>query len=143
LLPTDLICQIGNPSDVEAVLIIDQAYIDLIRIDPVKGGPPVRLLLEAHTRRAYDSQIEEIASTELKVASPGMSAAKGGRLETKMNPAGQMQPLNTSYQARAPWGDAAGALEAGMQGQARIYPGWQPLARRVYRMVIKTFNFDF
>jgi hypothetical protein len=40
-------------------------------------------------------------------------------------------------------GDAAGALEAGMQGQARIYPGWQPLARRVYRLAIKTFNFDF
>jgi putative peptide zinc metalloprotease protein len=57
LMPTDLICQIGNPQDVEAVLIIDQAYIDLVKIDPAKGGPPVRLLLESHTRKAFDSKI--------------------------------------------------------------------------------------
>jgi putative peptide zinc metalloprotease protein len=136
-MPTDLLCQIGDPHNMEAVLVIDQAYIDLIT-----EGNPVRLLLEAYTRRAFDSKVEKIASTELKVASRGMSAAKGGRLETKMDEAGQVRPLNTSYQARAPLGELAGALEAGMQGQARIYPGWQPLARRLYRFFNKTFHFD-
>jgi hypothetical protein len=29
-----------------------------------------------------------------------------------------------------------------MQGQARIYTGWQPLGRRLYRFVSKTFHFD-
>jgi hypothetical protein len=71
-----------------------------------------------------------------------MSAAKGGRLETKMDEAGQMRPLNTSYQAKAPLGVDAGDLETGMQGQARIYPGWQPLARRLLRFWSKTFHFD-
>jgi putative peptide zinc metalloprotease protein len=135
--PTDLICQIGDPQNMEAVLIVDQAYVDLVRT-----GNPVRVLLEAYTRKAYDSKVQEIASTELKVASRGMSAAKGGRLETKMDEAGQMRPLNTSYQVRAPLGDVAGALEAGMQGQARIYPGWQPLWQRLWRFWSKTFHFD-
>jgi putative peptide zinc metalloprotease protein len=137
LTPTDLICQIGNPDDMEAVLIVDQAYIDLVR-----EGQSVRLLLEADTRRAYESKISEIAQTELKVASPAMSAAKGGRLETKPDPAGQLRPLNTSYQARVPLGDVGLTLQAGMQGQARIYTGWQPLYRRVARFVAKTFHFD-
>jgi putative peptide zinc metalloprotease protein len=135
--PTDLICQIGDPEQMEAVLVIDQAYIDL-----VEKEQPVRVLFEAYTRKAYDSQIEEIAVTELKVASPGLSASAGGRLETKTDASGQVRPLNTSYQARVPLVDIPVKLQTGMQGQARIYTGWQPLGRRLYRYCAKTFHFD-
>jgi hypothetical protein len=34
------------------------------------------------------------------------------------------------------------AVQVGMQGQARIYTGWQTIAERVYRYVAKTFHFD-
>jgi putative peptide zinc metalloprotease protein len=135
--PTDLICQIGDPDQMEAVLVIDQAYIDLVR-----EGQPVRVLLEAYTHTAYESQIEEIAVTELKVASPGLSASAGGRLETKTDASGQVRPLNTSYQARAPLVEVPVKLQTGLQGQARIYTGWQPLGRRIYRYCAKTFHFD-
>lgn len=137
LQPTDLVCQIGDPQQMDAVLVIDQAYIDL-----VKPGQKVRLLLEAYTYRAYESQVEEVATSELKVASPGLAAAAGGRLETKTDPAGQVRPLNTSYQARVPLVGLPGQLHAGMQGQARIYTGWQSLGWRLYRYCAKTFHFD-
>jgi putative peptide zinc metalloprotease protein len=137
LTPTDLICQIGDPHQMDAVLIIDQAYIDLVKKDQ-----QVRVLLEAYTRRAYDSKIEEIASTEVKYVSRGMSTQAQGRLETKADAAGQFRPLNTSYQARAPLLDVDDSLQAGMQGQARIYTGWQTIFGRVSRFVAKTFNFD-
>jgi putative peptide zinc metalloprotease protein len=137
LIPSDLICQIGDPADMEAMLIVDQAYIDLVR-----KGDPVRLLLEANTHVAYDSQVEDIAYSELKVASRGMSAQAGGRLETKTDSTGMVRPLNTSYPVRARLGTETGELQAGMQGQARIYTGWQPLGRRLYRYLAKTFHFD-
>jgi putative peptide zinc metalloprotease protein len=137
LTPTDLICQIGDPHQMDAVLIVDQAYIDL-----VKEGQPVRILLEAYTRKAYDTKIEEIASTEVKIVPRGMSTQASGRLETKADQAGQMRPLNTSYQARAPLTDVPSTLQAGMQGQARIYTGWQTLFSRASRYVAKTFHFD-
>jgi putative peptide zinc metalloprotease protein len=137
LTPTDLICQIGDEHQMDAVLIIDQAYIDL-----VKTGHKVRVLLEAYTRRAYDSQVEEIASTEVKYVSRGMSTQASGRLETKADAAGQFRPLNTSYQARAPLLDVDDSLQAGMQGQARIYTGWQTIFGRISRYVAKTFHFD-
>jgi putative peptide zinc metalloprotease protein len=121
----------------EAMLIIDQAYIDLVR-----EGHPVRLLLESNTHTAYDSKVEAIADSEMKVASRGMSAQAGGRLETKTDATGMVRPLNTSYQVRAPLGDAAGELQVGMQGQARVYTGWQPLGRRLFRYLAKTFHFD-
>jgi putative peptide zinc metalloprotease protein len=138
LTPTDLVCQIGNPEDMEAVLIIDQAYIDL-----VKKNDPVRVLLEAHTRKAYDTKVEDIATNEMKSLPKGMSATGSGRVEAKMDPTtGQFRPLNTSYQARAPLSDVPGTLQAGMQGQARIYTGWQPLFQRTWRFLNKTFHFD-
>src|SRR6476620_2597895 len=122
LTPTDLICQIGDPHQMDAVLIIDQAYIDLVREDQ-----PVRVLLEAYTRKAYDTKIEEIASTEVKFIPRAMATQASGRLEAKADAAGQFRPLNTSYQARAPLLDIDDSLQAGMQGQARIYTGWQTI----------------
>jgi putative peptide zinc metalloprotease protein len=135
--PTDPICIVGNPADVQAVLVVDQAYIDL-----VKEGQQVRCLLDANTHRAYDSRIESIAAIQVQAVSRGSSTQAGGRLETKTDPSGMVKPLNTSYQAAAPLGDSAGRLQVGMQGQARIYTGWQPLGRRLYRYLAKTFNFD-
>ena len=138
LTPTDLICQIGNPQDLEAVMIVEQAYIDL-----VQEGHPVRVLLESHTGKAYDSEVVEIASSAVKVVPAGLSTQAGGRLETVTDPTtGSVRPLNTSYQVRAPLADKLGNVQVGMQGQARIYTGWQPLGRRIYRYVTKTFHFD-
>jgi len=137
LSPTDLICQIGDPHQMDAVLIVDQAYIDL-----VQKGQPVRLLLEAYTRKAHYSQIEEIATTEVKAVHAGMSTQHNGRLETRADAAGQMRPLNTSYQARTPLTDMPSELQAGMQGQARIYTGWQTIFSRTSRYIAKTFHFD-
>jgi putative peptide zinc metalloprotease protein len=121
----------------DAVLIVDQAYIDLIH-----EGQRVRVLLEAYTRKAFETKVEEIASMEVKFVPPGMSTQASGRLETKADAAGQMRPLNTSYQARAPLVDVTGTLQAGLQGQARIYTRWQTLASRAYRYCAKTFHFD-
>ncbi|HZL89161.1 MAG TPA: hemolysin D, partial [Pirellulaceae bacterium] len=135
--PTDLLCQVGDPKDLEAVLIIDQTYIDL-----VKPKHAVRVLLEAQTGRAFDTQIDEISPSEMKLISPALSSAHGGRMEAKSDPSGMMKPLSTSFQARAPLGDAVNAAQVGMQGQARIYTGWQSVRSRLYRYLAKTFHFD-
>ncbi len=135
--PTDLLCQVGNPKELEAVLIIDQTYIDLVR-----PKHAVRVLLEAQTGRAFETEIAEMASTDVKLISPAMGAPQGGRVEAKSDPSGLMKPLSTSYQAKAPLGDAVSAAQVGMQGQARVYTGWQSVRSRLYRYLAKTFHFD-
>lgn len=140
IMPTDLICQIGDPKDLEAVLIVDQAYIDL-----VQGGEAahkVRLLLDSQTHTAIDSHVAEIGANELEAVNPALSSRTGGRLETVTDPSGLTRPLSSSYPVRAPLSVAAGSVQVGMQGQGRIYTGWQPIARRLYRYVAKTFHFD-
>ena len=135
--PTDLLCVIGDTSNLEAVMVIDQSYIDLVRKDQ-----QVSVLLESHTYEAFDSQVEKIAATELKVASAGSSSKGGGRLDTYTDALGMARPLHTSYQATAPLGNSLGNVQVGQQGQARIYTGWQPLGKRLYRFLAKTFHFE-
>jgi putative peptide zinc metalloprotease protein len=137
--PTDLICQIGEPTDLEAVLIVDQAYIDLVKVGPEHK---VRLLLDSHTGEAYDSYVEEIGANEMKAVNPALSSRTGGRLETVTDASGMTRPLSSSYPVRAPLKEMNEAVQVGMQGQARIYTGWQTIAERVYRYVAKTFHFD-
>jgi len=140
LTPTDLICQIGDPTDLEAVMIVDQAYIDLVH-----GGEAahkVRLLLDSQTHTAINSHVAEIGTNEMEAVNPALSSAKGGRLETVTDPSGMTRPLSSSYPVRAPLSASAGSVQIGMQGQGRIYTGWQPIARRLYRYVAKTFHFD-
>lgn len=138
LAPTDLVCQIGEPEMMEAVLVVDQSYIDLVRV-----GQPVRVLLDAMTYQALSAKVDEIATTELKAVSPGMSSQKGGRLETVTEPSGMTRPpgafpIPSAYL----FGNRHRHLQVGMQGQGRIYTGWQPLGRRLYRYLTKTFHFD-
>lgn len=143
IMPTDLICQIGNPQDLEAVLIVDQAYIDLVHDDRSPPAHQVRLLLDSQTHTAINSHVAEIGANEMEAVNPALSSRTGGRVETVTDPAtGVTRPLSSSYPVRAPLGASAGTVQIGMQGQARIYTGWQPISKRVYRYVAKTFHFD-
>ena len=38
--------------------------------------------------------------------------------------------------------DTGGALQLGMRGKAKLYTGWQPLGRRAYRFLTRTFHFE-
>lgn len=137
LTPNDLLCVIGDVADLEAVMVVEQTYIDLVRVDQ-----PVRVLLDSYTSEAFDTKVEQIAGTELKYVSSGSASQGGGRLDARHDAAGNLRPLTTSYQATAPLGNSLGKVQVGQQGQARIYTGWQPLGKRLYRYVAKTFHFE-
>ena len=69
-------------------------------------------------------------------------SASGGDLDTVMDGSGVPQPLSTSFQARAPLPETAKNIQVGMRGRAKIYTGWQPLGRRLYRFAARTFHFE-
>ena len=37
---------------------------------------------------------------------------------------------------------SGGELQLGMRGKAKLYTGWQPLSRRLYRFLTRTFHFE-
>ena len=137
LAPGDQICFVGDPSRLEAVMIIDQGDFNL-----VAEGDPVSIKLESHRGRSYQSKVHEKAMIDVKNLSPNLTAQAGGSLQTKMDANGNPVPMSTSYQASAVIDDLDGDLKMGMRGKARIFIGYTPLGVRAYRFVAKTFNFD-
>ncbi|MBX7164787.1 MAG: biotin/lipoyl-binding protein [Pirellulales bacterium] len=132
-----LFCQIGDPTKMQAVLVIDQS--DLLF---VSRGQDVDLMLEQMPGRVFSTKIEDIANLDLKQMPKPLSNKAGGDLPTKTDEAGNERPMSASYQARAAFDGPTDALRLGLRGQAKIYARPQTLGQRLYRLVVKTFNFD-
>jgi putative peptide zinc metalloprotease protein len=98
----DQLFQIGDPTQVEAVLVIDQADIDLLSQSRGRTGrwPDVELKLDAYRWTTLSGQIESVASAPMEVSPMSLASQGGGELNTKADATGVFRPISTSYQAR-------------------------------------------
>ena len=143
---SDLICRIGDPNDLEALLVVDQADIELVD-EAMRDGkhPEVTLQLDAYPGETLTSKIIEVAKVELQVTPAGLSSQAGGELNTKTDPSGVQRPMSTSYQARVPLkdqGELHGLLCTGLRGRAKVATRWQSLGKRISRYISRTFHFE-
>jgi putative peptide zinc metalloprotease protein len=134
----NLLCQIGDPNEWDAVLVIDQDDIGLVQ----GGGHEVRLMFEESAYHVFVSKIEPPGSDVLTSAPPRLASTNGGPLAAQQNPDGSVRPLNTSYQAIARLDNPHGLLRNGLIGRARIEAAPRTLAWRLMRYLGRTFNFD-
>ena len=141
----DQFCQIGDAGEFEAVLVIDQADVDLIGQYESENGslPPVELKLDSYRWTVSEGQIRKVSLAPMEVTPVSLASQGGGELNAKTDDNGMLRPISTSYQARVPLGNADDLLRVGLTGQARVYTGWQPLGRRMYRYLARTFRFDW
>jgi putative peptide zinc metalloprotease protein len=130
-----LYCQIGDPHKWEANIIVDQDDIEFVH-----EGLPVSIKLDEIPYRTFYSTIEEIGP-EVKITPHQLSSKSGGGLMSKSDETGMERPLNTSYQARATIDDENGTLVQGLRGTAKVSAAWQPIGKRVWRYLVRTFNF--
>jgi len=137
LTPGDQLCLIGNPHDLEAVLVIDQADIEFVR-----PGQEVQIKLDAYPAATLRSEIEDIARVELQATPPSLSSQAGGELATRTDPAGMQRPLSTSYQARAALPEVDEPLQPGLRGRGKIAAQPRSLGWRLGRFLARTFHFE-
>jgi len=135
--PQSMICQIGDPNDWDAVLVIDQDDAGL-----VQEGQPVRLMFEEWSYQRFDSTIANRARNAMTTAPPRLASTNGGPLASQPGPDGTMRPLATSYQAVARLDNSSGLLRNGLTGRARVDTAPRTLAERLYRYFSRTFNFE-
>jgi len=135
LTPPTLYCQIGDPHKWEAQMAVDQDDIEFIR-----EHQPVAIKLDELPSQTFHTEIAEIGP-ELKVTPRQLSSKSGGELMSKSDETGMERPINTSYQARAVIDDTEGDLVEGLRGTAKISADWQPIGKRVWRYLVRTFNF--
>ena len=95
LKPPAIFCQIGNPQQWEAEIVVDQDDVEF-----VKDGQKVEIKLDLLPYRTFDSTIIDVGPA-MEYASPQLSSKGGGDVMTKADPAGRDRPIFTSFQARA------------------------------------------
>jgi putative peptide zinc metalloprotease protein len=131
-----LLCLVGDPTKKEAILIVDQSDIEMIRKDQ-----RVEMMLDELPGEILEGRITAIAPEELKSVSPALSNEGGGSIATKAGPSGAPRPASTSYQVEVPLDDPDGLLVSGLKGEARIEAGKHSLGWRLWRFIKQTFHF--
>ena len=141
----DQLCQIGDEQDFEAILVIDQADIDLLSQYRLRNAdwPPVDIKFDAYRWLTRAGRITDVASAPMEVSPISLASQAGGKLDTKMDSGGLLRPMSTSYQARVPLDNKDRLLRVGLTGQAKVYTGWRSLGRRLARYLYRTFHFKW
>ena len=135
---SDPLCMIGDPQRMEAVLVVDQSDIDLVKMDH-----EVDIKIDSARLETFSGRVRQISEMEMKSTPESLASQTGGRLDTEMDASGKLRPISTSYQARVPLENVEVPLRAGYRGQAKIYVGWKSWGWRVMRFLIRTFRFEF
>jgi putative peptide zinc metalloprotease protein len=130
-----LVCQIGDPQRLEAVLVIDQADVDFVRV-----GQRVRLRLNQLSRQFLAGEIVEIAELDMDLVPRELLGEK--QLAARTDRAGQVRPLSTGYQARVRLDEHNEALSIGATGLAKVEVERQTLARLLFRYLRRTLRLE-
>ena len=134
----NLLCQIGDPNQWEAVLVIDQDDVDFVH-----RGQEVRLMFDESAYHVFVSTVAKPPEGEAMPTAPQrLASTSGGPLAAQANPDGTVRPLNTSYQATVRLDNPHGLLRNGLIGRARIETPPRTVGSRLYRYLSRTFNFD-
>ena len=135
----DLICEIGGRDAFEAVLVIDQGDDQLVR-----EGQAVDMKLDSNRMETFSGTISEKSNDPLKATSSSMASQTGGDLQTEIDPStGMIKPRSVSYQARVPLDPKNLTLRPGYRGSAKVHVDPMSLGSRLWRVIAKTFNFEF
>lgn len=130
-----LVCLIGDPNRLEALLVIDQADMEFVAV-----GQRVRIQLEQSPGTLLSGTIHELAELDLKITPPQLLAA--GELANRPDERGVARPASTSYQARVRLEGAIPPLLLGESGRARIDAASLSLGSRLLRAIRLAFSLD-
>ena len=134
----DVICELGAPDAFEAVIVIDQGDVQLVR-----EGQAVDLKFDSRRSETYSGMITEKSNEPLDATSISMSSQTGGDLQTEIDPVtGQVKPRSVSYQARVPLELGDIPVRPGYRGSAKVHVDPMSLGSRLWRLIAQTFNFE-
>ncbi|QDU97572.1 HlyD family efflux transporter periplasmic adaptor subunit [Lignipirellula cremea] len=137
----DELCLIGDPAALEALLLIDQADIQFVRLQQ-----RVRLRFHQTPGETLWGRIVEIAEVDLEELPAELIAS--GELPTVADKRGNPQLVSAAYQARVLFekpalDERAAPLRLRSVGIARIHADPQSLWQRAARYLARTFRFEW
>ncbi|MCC9604617.1 HlyD family efflux transporter periplasmic adaptor subunit [Blastopirellula sp. JC732] len=134
---SDALCQIGESDQMEAVIYVDQDYVELVRM-----GQEVYIKLDAFPGKTFETKLAEIGDKQVEFVPNSLTVQQGGELAAETDPlSGRARPQNATFPAQAPLTDVEAMTAVGLRGRAKIFVDWQPLGLRLWRYVNRTFHF--
>lgn len=130
-----LVCLVGDPDRMEAILIIDQSDVEFVR-----EGQTVRVLFEQLPEAILTGKITEIAELDLRIIPPELVRER--ELPVQRDDSGAVRPLSAAYQARVALDQHGHRLLLGETGRAKILADPRTLAARLARTMSRTFRFE-
>ncbi len=126
-----LFCYVGNPSELEATLIVEQNSIDFLEV-----GQSVELQFQSAPGATRMGQVTEVARTDA-ASMPREIAAAG---LTPADPeSGELRPDDVSYEVRVKLDETNAPVALYSPGRARVSCDWRSAAWRAARHIRQTF----
>ena len=129
-----LLCLVGNPERLEALLLIDEDQVEFVRT-----GQKVLVLVDQLPDWQLEGVVTNLAEVDLAEVPPEL--IEHGQLPTRHGADGTRSPLRTCYQARVSLDVEHPPLAVGGTGQAKILAEPISLGRRLLRLIAGTFRF--
>ena len=136
--PGTVICSIGNPKLLEAILIVDQSKTPFLKQDQL-----VELKLHEFPSRTLTGTIDEIERQEVSALEIQLSTRAGGEVPTTAGTNGEV-PTRAAYRVRVLLENTPDlSIRIGMTGIGKVHVERQTLGYRLWLLVNETFNFGF
>ena len=135
--PGTLLCMVGDPKKMKAVVAIEQSDAVL-----VKAGQTVRLMLDEIPGVEFSGEVQRVSQDQMKDVPRELSSNNGGGVATKPSPEGGEQPLLKYYEATVPItteGDRN--VLTGFRGTAKVKIDSAPLGQRLIRYLKQIIHF--
>jgi putative peptide zinc metalloprotease protein len=130
------LCSVGDPRRLEAVAVVDQADMQLIRV-----GQPARLQLDSLPGRILAGKVAELSELDIDTAPRELLAS--GLLPAREGPDGSRQLIRTCYLVRIEIPEGGPPLLLGTVGRTKIRVTPQSLVSRLHRFVRQTVRFGW
>jgi putative peptide zinc metalloprotease protein len=129
-----LVCLVGDPRRLQAMLMIDQAEIEFVEV-----GEHVTLCLDETPGEFLEGTITEVAEDDSQIG-PRQFEAAGPT--ASLSASGNSRARVTAYRARVEFALGEERLLLGGQGRAKIAVPSRSLGWRLYRFLSRTFRVD-
>ncbi|HAN98749.1 MAG TPA: hemolysin D [Planctomycetaceae bacterium] len=135
--PATLVCQIGDPSRLEAVLAVEQEQLEF-----VSPQRQVELLLPHQNGAPIPTKVARIAGAKMTTVPAALDLRNGGTIAVENDAQGKPVPVRSTFEVTCPIDRADDRMALGETGTARIHAGHRSIAQRLVRYLRQTFTVE-
>ena len=132
-----LVCYVGDPQQMRAMLCVPQSEIKLMKADQ-----PVRCTFNSFRGTSVAGEVVMVSSRPVEDLPRELSTTNGGIVSAKPQPDGTESPLLTHFEVAVQLEDHEMSLLPGMTGLASVRVGSASPASRLYRSLANAFKFQ-